>query len=200
MTTQSPTRAPIRLLAMVCLVFGVVACGGPGTSEGSMHDADRQFAELMKRPNIDEAVARYDRMYTEIRRQLGAAFPSLGWEQTVAPRRSGCDAEFGAVDYGSVLDAVSTSLGNWVAHGNLPDADWPRAVSMVDGIVRTYDFTSGPISPVNRSGEHEADFYDAYKAELVFGTAVNTTMTFSTGCHLTAQAKQRGRPAARPTY
>jgi hypothetical protein len=28
-----------------------------------------------------------------------------------------------------------------------------------------------------------------------FGTAVNTTMTFTTGCHLTAEATKRGYPA-----
>lgn len=34
---------------------------------------------------------------------------------------------------------------------------------------------------INRPSDHEVDFYDSYQAELVFGTAVNTTMTFTTG-------------------
>ena len=82
-----------------------------------------------------------------------------------------------------------------MAPGNLPDAQWDRAVSIVDTVVRSYGFNSGPIRVINRPSDHEVDFYDSYQAELVFGTAVNTTMTFTTGCHLTAEAKKRGYPA-----
>jgi hypothetical protein len=44
---------------------------------------------------------------------------------------------------------------------------------------------------------HEIVFHDQYKAELNVGTAVNTTLLVRTGCHLTAEATERGSPAPR---
>lgn len=164
-----------------------------------MQSVEQQFAELMKRPDIDDAVARYSRLYTEIRQRLSTAFPQLHWEQIDVPGGAGCGFDFSEVNHGAEFDAVSRTVGSWAAKGSLPDPDWPRAVAIVDGVTRGYGFTSGPISPVDRPGEHQANFFDPYKAELVFGTAINTTLTFFTGCHLTAQAKQRGHLAPTTT-
>jgi hypothetical protein len=189
-------------LSTVAVVAFLLSLGGCGTSSGSESDLDasEKFAELMKRPDIDEVVARYDQMYNELREQLSRTFPALQWHPTTEAGGGSCGRDFSGINRGTRSDAVTASLSSWVAPGSLPDDGWGRAVSIMDTIVRGYGFTSGAVAPVNRSGEHEADFYDPYDATLIVGTAVNTTMSFWTGCHLTAQAKQRGHLAPAPTY
>jgi hypothetical protein len=36
--------------------------------------------------------------------------------------------------------------------------------------------------------------------EISFGTALNTSLRLSIGCHLTAEAKKRATPKPSPTY
>jgi len=182
-------------IAAACLALNIAACDANTPLEPTVYRATQQFNELKERPDIDQAIARYEEMYTSARQQLTAAFPFLRWQQTQAPGGATCGPEFTALDTGSRQDAVIRELANWMAPGNLPDAQWDRAVSIMDTVVRSYGFNSGPIVVINRPSDHEVDFYDSYKAELVFGTAVNTTMTFTTGCHLTAEATKRGYPA-----
>ncbi|MGB6164164.1 MAG: LppA family lipoprotein [Pseudonocardiaceae bacterium] len=193
--SRTPMRRILCSIAAARLVLNIAACDANTPLEPTVDRATQQFNELKERPDIDQAVARYEEMYTSVRQQLTAAFPFLQWQQTQAPGGAACGSEFAALDTGSRQDAVIRGLGNWMAPGNLPDAQWDRAVSIVDTVVRSYGFNSGPIRVVNRPSDHEVDFYDSYQAELVFGTAVNTTMTFITGCHLTAEAKKRGYPA-----
>ncbi|GAA3546190.1 hypothetical protein GCM10022222_32310 [Amycolatopsis ultiminotia] len=159
-----------------------------------------QFKQLMQRPDIDEAAARYDEMYRKIREQLTNAVPSLHWEQTNPPGRAACSTEFGAIDTAGRADAQERGLGNWAAHGNLPDARWDEAVSIVGGVARSYGFNSGPTVVKNNPSDHYVTFHDSYGGELVFGTAVNTTLLVRTGCHLTAEAKKRGSLAPLPSY
>jgi hypothetical protein len=65
---------------------------------------------------------------------------------------------------------------------------------------RTYGPDSGPVVVKDQPSDHYATFRDPFGAEITFGTAVNTVLTVRTGCHLTAEAKQRGTPAPTPTY
>jgi hypothetical protein len=47
---------------------------------------------------------------------------------------------------------------------------------------------------VNRSGEHDVTYRKPDGAWIGFGTAVNTTLTVATGCHLKPDARRRGTP------
>lgn len=195
------TKRPMKriLCAITCVVVVVAGCGANFSGRPSVNQTDKQFAELMKRPDIDQAVARYEEMYAEVRRQLTAAIPSLQWQQTNPAGGAACGPDYAALDYGAREDAVIRGLGNWAADGNIPDAQWDHAVSVVRTVVQGYGFDTGLVV-VNRPSDHEVDFHDPDQAELGFGTAVNTTLLLITGCHLTAEAKSRGHPAPLPTY
>lgn len=81
----------------------------------------------------------------------------------------------------------------------MPDAQWEQAVAIVRQLAQGYGFDTGQVT-VNRPNDHEIVFRDQYRAELNFGSAVNTTLLLRTGCHLTAEAKKRGNLAPTPTY
>jgi hypothetical protein len=144
-----------------------------------MYRAAQQFNELKERPDIDQASSRYEEMYTRCPAAVHGCVPV----PTVAanPGGAACGPEFAALAPGSRQDAVIRGLANSMVPGNLPGAQWDRAVSIVDTVVRSYGFNSGPIVVISRPSDHEVDFYDSYQAELIFGTAVNTAMTFTTG-------------------
>lgn len=180
------------LAALSCVMLTIAACGGnPKESPVDDHSQrqQRQFAELIQRPDIDQATARYEEMYTKVRAALSAAFPALKWQQTTQLAGAACGSEYPGLDG----DGEARGLPNWMAEGNLPDAQWDEAVSIVRDVAHDYRFDAGQVV-VNRPKDHEIDFHDQYQAELNFGTATNTTLLIRTGCHLTTQAKQRGAP------
>jgi hypothetical protein len=90
-------------------------------------------------------------------------------------------------------------LAGWTAQGNLPDGKWESAVAAVAEIARPYGFGE-PKVVVNRPSDHEVSFRDGHGAEMLFGTAKNTILSLTTGCHLTVAAHQRGTPTPRPSY
>lgn len=57
-----------------------------------------------------------------------------------------------------------------------------------------------PKTVVDRPGDHEVAIYDKYGAELIVGTANNTFLSLYTGCHLTQEAKEHGKPDDTPLY
>jgi hypothetical protein len=163
-----------------------------------MNDASQQFSELMKRQDIDTAVARYQEMYARLRSALAATFTGMTWTQSLEPTGAACGSEFAAIDADQPQDdAVSTTLGNWDSTTSIPDARWPTALAVVTGVARQYDFTE-PQVMVNRPAAHFAQFEDSQQAVLTFGLGNALGLTLVTGCHLTAAAKQRGHPAPAP--
>lgn len=187
-----------RTLAVLATTMVVAACGA---QEPSMNEnpAREQFQQLMQRPDIDQAAARYEEMYRKVRQVLSR--PPLGsdWKQTGEPGRAGCGSEFGAINVDGRSDAEHRGLGTWTAEGAVPENEWSQAVSRVRQVVQGYGFNAGH-DIVASKGDHEIVFRDQYAAELNFGTAVNTTLLLMTGCHLTAAAKQRGSLAPLPSH
>ncbi|MFF0144443.1 LppA family lipoprotein [Amycolatopsis sulphurea] len=165
-----------------------------------MSQKTEQFNELMKRPDIDRAAAGYEELYAKVREQVTAEVPALKWEVANPESSAACGNDFAAVNADlRKNDAEVKGLANWVAKGNLPDFQWKHVASTVGQVAGTYGFGGGEVV-VDQPGNHEIVFRDQYNAELNFGTAVNTTLLLRTGCHLTAEAKKRGTPAAPPTY
>jgi hypothetical protein len=192
----------VLTLVGAAIVLTLASCSGQSPEEHPMDTngkATEQFNQLMQRPDIDQATARYDEMYTKVRSELTASFPALKWIQSDNVLRSGCGADFSAIDVGARSDAEERGLPNWKADGNLPDAQWEQAVTIVRHVAQSYAFDTGQLT-VNRPNDHEVVFRDQYRAELNFGSAVNTTLLLRTGCHLTAEAKKRGQLAPTPSY
>lgn len=198
--SRSLMKRTFVLAAVACIALTVSACGPDVPPETTVSQKTEQFNELMNRPDIDQALAQYAELYDKVRTQVTAVVPSLTWRQADEISGSGCGNDFAAVNAGlRAFDAVERGLPNWVAKGNLPDSQWKQVASTVEQVARTYGFGGGEVV-VNQPGNHEVVFRDRFNAELNFGTAVNTTLLLRTGCHLTAEAKKRGTPAAPPTY
>jgi hypothetical protein len=196
------TCGPITA-ALALALLALTACTGPDTppENTTVDQKTQQFTQLMQRPDIDQATARYEQMYGRIRDAITTAVPTLKpWRISNPAGGSACGNDFAAVDADLPTDdAVIRGLENWMAEGTIPDGKWQQAAGAVQAIASDYGFGSGEAT-VNRLSDHEIVFHDQYKAELNFGTAVNTTLLLRTGCHLTAEAKKRGTPAPKPTY
>jgi hypothetical protein len=78
-----------------------------------------------------------------------------------------------------------------ISPGNLSDADWSRATVLVADLATQHGFGAATVV-VDRPGDHEVSFPGEYGGELLFGTAANTTLSLTTGCHLTREAYLRG--------
>lgn len=178
--------------ALVCALAALcVVCGPSVDPKGGSVGAEEQFATLMQRPDIEEAQARYLRMLAAIRDEMVAGFGIAAWRPAEGgPSGSACGADF--PDVGA--DGEVRRFSSGMSPGNLPDDKWPAAVAEVAEIAATYGFAA-PRVVVDRPGDHEVSLRDDYGAELLFGTARNTTLSVSTGCHLTKSAHDRGAPA-----
>lgn len=191
------TRATLASLTAASLTLELTGCGGNDSTGSAMSATPdqsqiaKQFADLMQRPDIDQAAARYEEMYSQVRSALSGALPGLQWRQTNQLTGAACGFKYPGLD----TDGEQRGLSNWMAPGKIPDGRWDEAVQVVQNVARNYGFNT-IVTTVNRPNDHEVVFYDVYDAELNFGSAVNTTLLVRTGCHLTAEAKKRGHPAS----
>lgn len=174
-----------RMVLALLVAFSVVGCGGNELMSKFEGDEAAQRAELMRRPSIEEASSRYLEMLGRIREALAAEFPWIQWEHNRDLGRAGC-AEFPAFRN----DGETRTLGIWTASGNLPDAQWPRAQEIAEGIAHQYGF--GPVRIIaNRPSDHEVIGFDEFRATYEFGTGKNTVLSGTTGCHLLQTVKDR---------
>ncbi|GAA0513733.1 hypothetical protein GCM10011581_04600 [Saccharopolyspora subtropica] len=132
---------------------------------------------LQKRPGMAEISARYRQMQQRLRDRLDHEFGPLSWSMSAPVSRSGC------TEFPDVADAESWVLESWKSPGNLPDEHWLRAVEIIRHITGEYGFGEPEII-VDRSGDHEITANDEYGAVYQFGTARNTVLMVTTGCHL----------------
>ena len=187
-------RAGLAGLAALACAVGVVVCGACGTgieSKGDSVGIEEQFATLLQRPDIEQAQERYLALLGTIRAELVARLGISAWQPDKGgPSGSACGAEFPDVGADGEVRRYSSGM----SPGNIPDDRWAAAVGVVTELAARQGFgTPGVV--VDRPGDHEVSLRDAYGAELLFGTARNTTLSISTGCHLTQPAHQRGTPA-----
>jgi Lipoprotein confined to pathogenic Mycobacterium len=107
------TRTLCTLLVGAVTLALTTACSLESETSMKQH----QFAELMQRPDSDQAVARYEDMYAKIRTQLTTTFPQLAWQAGDQAGGAGCGDEFRALDVhnGGPDDAVTKDLITWWA-------------------------------------------------------------------------------------
>jgi hypothetical protein len=194
-TATQPQRSPklarcLVFLAVAITVTAAAACGDrPGDTVNKDANRQQQIQELLKRPDIDKAVARYEQMRTEIRDRLTAEVELPPWKARDGTR-AGC-REFPDVDG---MEKQSAQLGTWSTKASLPDDNWPRAVEIFAEVTRSYGFESPPRVIVDRPGNHEVTAADEFGADVILGTEVNTTLSLLTGCHPTWTGRQRHTP------
>ncbi|MCX2729670.1 LppA family lipoprotein [Saccharopolyspora sp. NFXS83] len=174
-----------RFAILAALTLSLTGCGGGELGPEYGGSMEEQRAELMSRPSMEEASARYLEMQDRIRDELGAAFPWIQWEQSRELHRAGCS------DFDAFTDTgESKTLGVWRAEGNIPDPEWPRAEQIVAQVSAEYGFTP-PETVVSRPSDHQVVGSDRYGAGYRFGTAKRTVLSGSTGCHLPQAEKDK---------
>jgi hypothetical protein len=156
----------------------------------------QQYSELMNRPNIDETIARYEEMRTAIRNELAKEINISQWaKQSGSANYTECAREFPDVD---AKDAQKQHPETWYSTVKINPEKWTKAKEIVSSVAATYGFNKVSLV-VDRTDDLQFNLTDAYSAELSFGSAKNTILGLTTGCHPTADAKKRGASTATPT-
>lgn len=168
------------LLTALVLATLAVAC----TSE--RNDVDEKLAALAQRPTIEEVSVSYETMQAQLRDRLSAEVGLPQWVNDQNLSGAGC-ADFPGVG------GQSRTLDSWTSPGNLPDTQWDRTVAIVAEVTGGYGF-GPPKTVVDRPGDHEITATDRHGGSYQFGTARNTVLMVSTGCHLPADNHPSGRP------
>jgi hypothetical protein len=170
---------------LLSCVITLSACG----NEGNDMSQEEKFAELLKRPNEEQIVARYDNMQQMIADKLATAFSLPAWTRDEATAGEAlCGHEF--INLGS--DAGTKSLPILSTAASIPD-QWGQAVRIAEYIARDNGF-GPPQEIVDRVGQHQLDFKDAWGGRLTMGSQIHTVLSVRTGCHF-----DLGGEAARDT-
>lgn len=177
--------------ASVALLLAATGC------ESREERVNELFSTMMQLPDIETMESKYQGLLATIRERLVAEIGIRPWQQSgQMVSGSGCGGDLSALRG----DGEIRRYRSGKSPGNIADADWPRALRLVASIAQEQGF-GGPATVVDRAGDHEVSLKDQYGAELLFGTAVNTTLSLSTGCHLTREARDRGTSSANePLY
>jgi hypothetical protein len=178
-------RRVSTVFAAMMTLFIVTGCSSATRENNTMKDA---FAELLKRPNLTQAEAGHQAMYQTIRERLVAEVGVATWAPDEDPVRGvACGGDLARLaGSGKRLLLAGNSTGN------LPDAKWDQAVTIVTEVAKKHGF-GAPGVIVDGPGNHEVSFRDTYDGELLFGTGPGATvLSGSTGCHLTEEAYHRG--------
>ena len=176
--------AASRVTACLVTLVIVTGCSATPTKGNAMNDA---FETLMKRPSITVVEADYQSMYETIRTRLVAEVGIPEWLPDLEPiSDTACGGALSHLDDGHerLYNAGSSS-------GNLPDAQWDQAVTIVAEVAGQHRFGAREVV-VSGPGDHEVQFRDSYGGYLTFGTGSNTVLFGGTGCHLTEAAHRRG--------
>ncbi|MTD53647.1 hypothetical protein GKO32_06560 [Amycolatopsis sp. RM579] len=160
-------------------------------------DLDSVFAMLMQRPDIDEATRHYQQLDNELLQALSQAIPSLSpWQGDDDGSGSSCGGDYPGIDF----DGDTYSFPSHFVTGNLPDADYEKALEVIGSVAQRYGFAPRPQRLHDAPGSHDAMFHNVNDdGEISFGTALNTSLRVSLGCHLTVEAKKRGHPSSTGT-
>lgn len=203
MMKVSSSRLIRRVLMTVLastMTLLTVSCSGqsddplsPGGSVSS-DDAKHTFDKLMKRPDIDQATRKYERMQNEIQEALSKQVSNLSqWRARGETIGAACDSN----SYPGVgNDAETNGLGNYVAAGKFNDTEYERELPIIGSIVEKYGFNPEPQRIYDAEGVHDVVFHnvqDDGKLQMHVERGVNLGVT--TGCYLTAEAKKRGHPS-----
>lgn len=136
------------------------------------------ITELQNRDSLEDTVAAYTTMESEIRAAVTAAVPSVVWVLEQPAGGAGCRAPF---DH---INGKIAGLESWGAPGSIPDDAWPDALTATEQVAARYGFDSTQVI-VDQPGRHQARLSSsATGAHTDLGTSVNVVLSTITGCHL----------------
>lgn len=188
-----PHSRTVRIAALSLCAALLTACESDTNNESGM-STQEQFDSLMRRPDLEQAQARYEDLQKQIRAALKKKFDLSQWEEDpeTVIRSSYC-REFPDVDG---LDVGNINMPIWAAKGGIPQKDWPTAQAVLRDLGGQLGFGRVTLD-ADQGGNRMYEIVDGYGAKLTLGTMGNTTLSVGTGCHLKPKAKKRGRPITR---
>ncbi|MBA0124079.1 hypothetical protein H0B56_00810 [Haloechinothrix sp. YIM 98757] len=203
MTNSLRIRTIRSLVVLAAVVVLGVGCsdasdyiGGPGEREE--HDnmsAEEQFEELAQRPDIEQAVRRYEEVLSEISTELRGLTDLPEWERLEGMgSQPGCNA---FPDVGN-WDAERRFMDTWHSPGHFAEEEWPVVRDALHRIAGEYGFDT-VVQDIFQAGRRSYKLVDDYGAQLSLSYRDNTNLSVMTGCHLLAEAVEHGGPRPRPT-
>ena len=178
------SRTAVKIITGLMTMLIVAGCSNATRETDTLKDG---FDELMKRPNLTQMETDYQAMLQTIRERLVAEVGIGGFLPAAEP----VSGTFCGDDLANVGGAQERYLNAGVSSGNLPDAQWDQAVTIVTEVTRKHGFGEAKVI-VDRPSDHEVSFPGRYGGSLLFGTGGGTILTVWTGCHLTEEAHNRG--------
>lgn len=159
---------PAALVAMALILAG---CANPTEKD----EVDDMVGA--SRPTMEQVLAQYEQMQADMFAALGSELGPKRWGRApnddIGPVRSSCGTE---ID-GEVVNLVIQSFD-----GTYDPDDWHRAADIVRDVGERHGFTdTGTV--VDRPDDIEIYGGDENGGRYVFGMAVNTILTITTGCH-----------------
>jgi hypothetical protein len=193
------SRKHLTALAAASLIL-VAACDDGGqylgtpTSENAMSSQD-QYTELQRRPSIEDVITRYDTLREQLRDALTTQLGVTSWtKQPGSASRTECVREYPQVRAG---EAEKQHLDTWFSPTVIAPDKWPQAKSIVSNLAGAQGFTTTKLV-IDRPNDLQLDLGDALGAELSFGSAKNTILALTTGCHMAAEVKKKAGASTAP--
>jgi len=150
---------------------------------------EQKLQELASRPDSQQAASTYKLLQEDIVNQLQQKMPDIVFVEVPNTVRSrGCGVEYSGIDERT---AVSQTLGRLKADRSISDDLWPQAFQVVQEVSAQQGFANPQVLK-DQPGDHDIVLSDAKGARLSFGTAVNSVLSITTGCHLTPLAHKNG--------
>lgn len=173
-TLRIPVK--VRIAAVVtALALLVSGCNLTSDRKDPKVDQDQTIQELEQRPNLDQALASYEQLLTQIREGI----TGKNWAAAEPPELNGCN------DFSQDITAARTSTTTtWVLSSGISDELWPTAVANTTKLAKPAGFTTTE-TVVDRPGDHEIAIQGPYGSVLHLSTLEVATLYIETGCHLT---------------
>ncbi|WP_165436110.1 LppA family lipoprotein [Amycolatopsis suaedae] len=187
-------------MLVVLVLCGVLAgCDATdpfGSREREDVSLEDQFAELMRRPSVEEITRKYEEMQAKVREVLSASVQLPPWTRTPDPGYSSCN-DFPAVD---AWDVKRDYLDRWSVDQGVSPEQWKVLATKFKEVVAQWGFVA-PELEVDKEGFRESRAGGEFGSKAILSTAgTKVILSVDTGCHLTDKAKRRGTPLTKPTY
>lgn len=187
-----PARKYLTITTLAILLCGCTPEDGDINADPNAGTVQEQYHTLLKRPNIEQATDKYQRLLADIRTALRDHFDLPPWEH---PDDTPIGAASCGFDFPDVRgdQGVTRTLKGGFTRKSIPEEEWSEALKLVTEVANQYGF-KGPHRIADEPGNREVYYFDAAGSRFAFGQVNNISIGISTGCFLTPEAHRRGTP------
>lgn len=161
-----------RLAAALVVLLLATGCSA---ERDPVADEATQNAALRERPSLEQEQARLTAVQDQVRGALSTRLGLTAWSE-----KEGGGA--GCADHPD-SDGFTVFLPGWLLTGGVPDAVWDEAVAIVEEVAGPAGFGKAE-TVIDQPGEHDVILRGERESRLTFGTALDATLRFEVGCHL----------------